>query len=130
MAAKKSFWLPGVLLLSWAWFSPAWSATGTDDGAVSQSVVVAAPSAPADVDAAAVKKGKHLYATVCARCHGLNMVNSGEATFNLREFPLDQKDRFIESVTKGKRAMPAWGGILKPEEIEWLWAYINTRGQS
>lgn len=129
MATVKKSLLSGVLLLSWAWLSPAWSATGTDDDAAPQAAAAAAPPAAADMDAAA-KKGKRLYAAICARCHGLNMVNSGEATFNLREFPLDQKERFVESVTKGKRAMPAWGGILKPEEVEWLWAYINTQGQS
>lgn len=129
MATVKKSSLSGVLLLSWAWLSPAWSAADADDGSASQAVVAAAPPAAADMDAAA-KKGKRLYAAICARCHGLNMVNSGEATFNLREFPLDQKERFVESVTKGKRAMPAWGGILKPEEVEWLWAYINTQGQS
>ncbi|MFZ2628710.1 MAG: cytochrome c [Rugosibacter sp.] len=89
---------------------------------------VAAVPAPTIADPALAKKGKRLYALVCARCHGLNMVLTGESTFNLREFPLDQKERFVESVTKGKRAMPAWGGMVSPEEIEALWAYINTRG--
>lgn len=91
-----------------------------DSGNVAPAPVVAGP--------ALAKQGKRLYALVCARCHGLNMALTGESTFNLREFPLDQKERFVESVTKGKRAMPAWGGMVSPEEIEALWAYINTRG--
>jgi mono/diheme cytochrome c family protein len=95
-------------------------ATQGDSGNVAPGPVAAAP--------ALAKQGKRLYALVCARCHGLNMVLTGESTFNLREFPLDQKERFVESVTKGKRAMPAWGGMVSPEEIEALWAYVNTRG--
>jgi mono/diheme cytochrome c family protein len=27
-------------------------------------------------------------------------------------------------VTKGKNSMPAWGDLLKPVEIEALWAYV------
>jgi mono/diheme cytochrome c family protein len=27
-------------------------------------------------------------------------------------------------VTNGKNSMPPWGGLLKPEEIEELWAYV------
>lgn len=52
------------------------------------------------------ENGRQLYASYCARCHGLNMVNTG-ATFDLRTFPKDQRERFERSVTKGLRAMPA-----------------------
>jgi mono/diheme cytochrome c family protein len=27
-------------------------------------------------------------------------------------------------VTRGKSQMPAWGDLLKPEEVEALWAYV------
>lgn len=47
-----------------------------------------------------------------------------EGVFDLRKFPRDQHDRFINSVTKGKNSMPPWGGLFKPEEIESLWAYV------
>jgi len=43
---------------------------------------------------------------------------------NLRTFPRDQKSRFIVLVTKGKNTMPPWGDVLKPEDIEALWAYV------
>jgi len=27
-------------------------------------------------------------------------------------------------VTRGKNQMPSWGDLLKPEEVEALWAYV------
>jgi hypothetical protein len=39
--------------------------------------------------------------------------------------PKEQKDRFIESVAKGKGFMPALGHIFDPEELEQLWIYIS-----
>jgi len=44
----------------------------------------------------------------------------------LRTFPRDEKDRFLNSVTNGKRQMPAWGGIIKPETIESIWLYVGS----
>jgi mono/diheme cytochrome c family protein len=29
-------------------------------------------------------------------------------------------------VSKGKNSMPPWDGLLKPDEIEALWAYVHT----
>ena len=53
------------------------------------------------------------------------MVNHGFA-FDLRKFPLDDKARFVHSVTHGKRAMPAWGHLLEKKQIDLLWAYIAS----
>ena len=71
-------------------------------------------------------KGRQIYALSCSRCHGPNMVSVGTTAYDLRRFPLDQKDRFVSSVTKGLRVMPAWGGLLSPEQIEALWAYVAS----
>ena len=70
-----------------------------------------------------VKDGGSLFARNCSACH-----ESGEqqGAFDLHTFPPDQHDRFIDSVTNGKNTMPGWAGILKPEEIEDLWAYVYT----
>ena len=46
------------------------------------------------------------------------------AAFDLRTFPADQKTRFFTSVSKGKNAMPPWGDLFRPEDIEALWAYV------
>ena len=56
------------------------------------------------------------------------MVNSGTTSFDLRKFPLDQRDRFITSVTNGRGNMPSFKEALTPEQINILWAYIGTRG--
>jgi mono/diheme cytochrome c family protein len=83
----------------------------------------------APVPAQAVSDGKKTYTSYCARCHGLNMVSSSAGFFDLRQFPPDQKDRFILSVSKGIRAMPAWEDTLKPEELENLWRYVLSNSK-
>jgi len=75
-------------------------------------------------------QGKAQYRQFCSNCHGVNMVNAGTSSFDLRKFPPDDKTRFVNSVKHGKNAMPAWGDILKPEEIEAIWAYVLTGGQT
>ena len=78
------------------------------------------------------EEGRGVYHTYCVLCHGPNMVNAGTGTTDLRRFPLDQKERFVASVTKGKkgrRDMPAWGDVLSDEQLEALWAYEKTRGE-
>ncbi len=70
-----------------------------------------------------IKKGAAQYAQTCAPCHGPRMADP-EGAFDLRKFPHDQKTRFINSVTNGKASMPPWGGLLKPDDIEALWAYV------
>jgi len=70
-----------------------------------------------------LKAGAELYARNCSACHGARMLDP-EGAFDLRKFPRDQRERFINSVTKGKNQMPPWGGLLKPEEIEALWLYV------
>ena len=75
-------------------------------------------------------QGKSLYKQFCQNCHGVNMVNPGTSSFDLRKFPHDDKARFVNSVTHGKNTMPAWGDILHPEEIDEIWAYILTGGQT
>lgn len=92
---------------------------------------VLALNAPAHADEAKtilVEKGAKLYRQMCSHCHGLDMVNPGNSSFDLRRFPKDERKRFYQSVRKGKDNMPAWGDILRPEEIDWLWAYVSTRG--
>jgi cytochrome c55X len=81
-------------------------------------------------DAAQVDQGRRIYAQHCSHCHGFNMVSAGNVTFDLREFPRDQKDRFLESVVNGKdNRMPPWGDVLSVDEIEAIWAYVLTRGK-
>jgi mono/diheme cytochrome c family protein len=70
-----------------------------------------------------IATGAELYATNCSPCHGARMLDP-EGAFNLRKFPPDQHDRFVNSVTRGKNQMPPWGDFFKAEQIEALWAYV------
>ena len=76
---------------------------------------------------ARLEKGKQMYKQLCLRCHGPEM-NGGNNAFDLRTFPLEQRERFFNSVTNGKRQMPPWKGIISANEISLLWAYVGTRG--
>ena len=75
------------------------------------------------------KEGREVYDAFCIRCHGPKMVNPGTITYDLRKFPHDQRSRFINSVTNGKRQMPPWGRILSQEEIASIWEYVLTKGK-
>ena len=80
-------------------------------------------------EAEMAEKGRALYAHHCSHCHGFNMVNSGSIAYDLRQFPLNDKPRFVRSVTEGKNGrMPQWGDLLKPQEIDQIWAYVMTGG--
>ena len=72
-----------------------------------------------------VELGADLYERNCAPCHGAHM-RDPQSAFNLRNFPPDQRDRFVASVQRGKNQMPPWGDMLKPDDIEALWAYVLT----
>lgn len=87
--------------------------------------LAAAWAGAAAQDAGAAEAGRRLYTMSCQRCHGLNLATNGIG-FDLRKFPEHDKERFVRSVTNGLRAMPAWGGTLKPEQIDLLWAYIGS----
>lgn len=75
-----------------------------------------------------VKKGAALYASHCESCHGVKMIGPPWA-IDLKTFPRDKPARFVDAVTYGVRTMPPWGDVLKPDEIEALWAYVLTGGK-
>ena len=78
---------------------------------------------------ALVQQGQKTYQQFCLYCHGPNMVNTGENSYDLRRFPHDQRERFYTAVTKGKGRMPAWGDVLTEAELQALWAYVSTGGR-
>ena len=79
-------------------------------------------------EAEMAEKGRALYAHR-SHCHGFNMVNSGSIAYDLRQFPHNDKPRFVRSVTEGKNGrMPQWGDLLKPQEIDQIWADVMTGG--
>ena len=78
---------------------------------------------PRDFTPEQVSAGQALYDRNCSPCHGSSMADP-EGAFDLRKFPHDQHERFVESIIHGKNTMPPWGSLLKNEEIEALWAYV------
>ncbi len=88
-------------------------------------------AAVATSDATLAAAGQALYAQHCSHCHGFNMVNPGTIAYDLRRFPHDGKERFVNSVTNGKNGrMPPWGGALSHQDIDALWAYVLTGGNT
>lgn len=75
-----------------------------------------------------IEEGAALYEQMCKHCHGPNMVNPGTVSFDLSKFPRNQIDRFYTSVRQGKDKMPPMGDLLKPFELDQLWAYVSSRG--
>jgi mono/diheme cytochrome c family protein len=70
-----------------------------------------------------VRKGAELYETHCQTCHGPHLANPPWAA-DLRQFPREDRARFIDTVTYGRRGMPPWEDVLRPEDIGALWAYV------
>jgi mono/diheme cytochrome c family protein len=88
-------------------------------------VAVAQDMGPRNFTPEQTKTGAGLYARHCAACHGVRMVNPEGAT-DLRKFPDDERERFINSVSKGRNSMPPWADLLTPDEIDALWAYVRA----
>ena len=70
-----------------------------------------------------IRKGAELYETHCQTCHGPRLANPPWAA-DLRQFPREDRARFVDTVTYGRRGMPPWEDVLKPADIEALWAYV------
>ena len=75
--------------------------------------------------AGASQRGAEIYALNCSPCHGPRLYGE-ECAFDLRTFPRDQRQRFITSVANGRNQKTPWGALLKPDDIEALWAYVLT----
>jgi mono/diheme cytochrome c family protein len=83
----------------------------------------AASASAEDFPPERIRAGAAIFSRNCSPCHGTRMQNP-ESAFDLRTFPPGQHERFVNSVTRGKDQMPPWGGLLKPDDIEALWAYV------
>ncbi len=111
--------------------TPAWFVLALGFCLVRASASFAADQQPgAEPSPELAAQGKALYGQLCRNCHGVNMVNAGTSSFDLRKFPRDDPTRFVNSVTNGKNSMPPWGDMLQPDEIEAIWAYVRTGGKT
>src|SRR2546428_11528937 len=80
-------------------------------------------------DRAKISAGAEVYAERCAACYGERLRAIGGA-FDLLKLRPDERERFDKAVNNGKGQMPPWSGMLSPEEIDQLWAYIRSRADS
>jgi quinohemoprotein ethanol dehydrogenase len=84
-------------------------------------------SAPAMAqDRAAIEAGEQVYDEHCASCHGPKLRPTG-AFPDLKQQKADGRARFDQVVMNGKNQMPAWQGVVSPEELDQIWAYIRSR---
>jgi len=83
-------------------------------------------SLSASAQQGSAERGGRIYEKYCATCHGDDLVNNSGVAFDLRRLRADEHPRFVNSVLNGKKAMPAWQGVLSAEQLEDLWAYIRV----
>ncbi|MBW4643977.1 MAG: c-type cytochrome [Goleter apudmare HA4340-LM2] len=78
--------------------------------------------------AADAVSGAKVFSANCAQCHagGKNLVNAAKTLkkADLEKYHIDTPEAIIAQVTKGKGAMPAFSGRLKPGQIEDVAAYV------
>ena len=79
-------------------------------------------------DAAAIEAGEQLYEEHCQSCHGEKLRSAG-AIPDLRELGANERAKFDTMVMEGRGQMPAWQGIVGPEQLEQLWAYVRSRAR-
>jgi cytochrome c6 len=82
---------------------------------------------PGSASGAGTSPGARIFSANCATCHGAN----GEGALGpqlagkvVKDFP-DEADQ-IAFVTNGKGSMPAWKGMLTPEQIRLVVEYTRS----
>lgn len=111
-------------------YQPAQPALSAQQAGASKGAVQVAAAQASEHLSPEAQKGAQLYSSLCARCHGPNMVSPGTNAFDLRKFPKDQHARFVHDVLNGKGGdMPPWKGLVTDKQIDELWAYVKTGGK-
>lgn len=83
--------------------------------------------------AANIKQGEQIFNAICSACHarGGNVI-MGNKTLNkeaLEKYGMASAEKIIQQINKGKNAMPAFKGRLKPQEIENVTAYVLMKAE-
>ena len=89
--------------------------------------LLALTTSAAAQDQAAIETGEQVYEQHCASCHGEKLRSAG-AMPDLRDLPND-RTRFDTMVLEGRNQMPSWQGIVSPQELDQLWAYVRSRAR-
>jgi quinohemoprotein ethanol dehydrogenase len=90
---------------------------------------VATASAPcAAQDPAAIEAGEQVYEEHCQSCHGEKLRSAGVVP-DLRALGENDRAKFDTMVLNGRDQMPAWQGIVSPEALDQLWAYVRSRAR-
>ncbi|HEY0845497.1 MAG TPA: cytochrome c [Noviherbaspirillum sp.] len=91
-------------------------------------VGLVAASIGKDLYAADMFKGKQLYSTHCAVCHGQNGISRmpGAPNFARQEGILKPDFTLLSTIRSGRNAMPAFQGMLSDRDIMDAIAYIRT----
>lgn len=79
-------------------------------------------------NAADIQRGRTLYATHCAVCHGDNgtPVLPGTPNFRRMETLMRTDMQVMAAIRTGKGAMPGYFGVLRDREILDVVAYLRT----
>jgi mono/diheme cytochrome c family protein len=72
--------------------------------------------------------GEEVYEQHCQTCHGEKLRSAG-AIPDLRELRESDREKFEKMVMEGRGQMPAWQGIVSPEELGQIWAYVRSRAR-
>ena len=71
--------------------------------------------------------GEQIFETNCAPCHGERLSNPN-GIFDLTQLRPQDRPRFDKALANGKGQMPSWAGVLSPDEMDQVWAYIQSVG--
>jgi cytochrome c6 len=78
-------------------------------------------------------KGAKIFSSNCAACHigGGNVVMAMKTLKKsaLEKYGMNSLEAITTQVTKGKNAMPAFAGRLKPEQIEDVATYVLQQAE-
>lgn len=116
--------------------------SGGDSLKASDSLKRAVPEQPVMQLSYEQRQGRFYFTRYCAVCHGEDGKGDGFNAFNLDPKPRNftdarimgglSDDRLKETVREGGRGvnksplMPAWGGTLSAQQIEYVVAYVRT----
>ena len=82
----------------------------------------------------ALADGATLFAANCNACHagGNNLVNPQKTLKkeDLEKYGMNSIEAITTQVTKGKGAMPAFGGRLKPDQIQEVAEYVLSQSEA